>query len=109
MVKQLVELNPAIAPGLPSLELKEIQGDVLLGLQKNFERFVFFEIVKVPEFKKALHNQITKRITTSIEVRGRELQLQAMKQRGDKTILPNVGVNLAFTQQGLQSSSPMRP
>lgn len=106
MAKQLLELAPGTAPGSPALELREIQGDILLGLQKNFERFVFFEIKAIPDFKKALRESVSNRITSTLEVHGRELQLQSMKRRGDRTILPNVGVNLAFTQQGIAKLIP---
>ena len=41
----------AAAPGVPALELDQIQGDVLIGLQKFFERFLFFEIKDVAGFK----------------------------------------------------------
>jgi len=36
------------------LELDDIQGDILLGLQKNAEAFLFFRILEPPRFKRAL-------------------------------------------------------
>ncbi len=42
----------------PKLDLHEIQGDVLIGLQKNFENFIFFKIVKVPAFKAAMMQHV---------------------------------------------------
>jgi hypothetical protein len=50
------------APGPPALDLDEIQGDVLLGLQKFFERFLFFEIADVIAFKAALRTQLAPRV-----------------------------------------------
>jgi len=46
--------TPVSTPELPALNLHEIQGDVLIGLQKNYERFIFFEIAEVAAFKSAL-------------------------------------------------------
>jgi len=49
---------PVSTPELPALNLHEIQGDVLIGLQKNYERFIFFKIVEVAAFKSALRKHL---------------------------------------------------
>ncbi len=43
----------------PSLELGDIQGDVLVGLQKNAECFVFFKIVNPSSFKRLVKQHVT--------------------------------------------------
>ena len=35
----------------PELDLDDIQGDVLTGMHKNAELFLFFRITDVPRFK----------------------------------------------------------
>jgi len=97
------ELNQG---GAPALELSEIQGDVLLGLQKLYERFVFFEIADVAGFKKALRKGLVGRLTTTTKVRAREVQLQDHNAQGQTEPLPLVGLNLGFTQSGIQKLAP---
>ncbi|MBV8330380.1 MAG: hypothetical protein JOZ61_07930, partial [Verrucomicrobia bacterium] len=85
---------PVSTPDSPALDLHEIQGDVLIGLQKNFERFIFFKIAEVAEFKSALRRRIAHRVTTSLTVKAREFQLRDHKTSGGKDPLPLVGLNL---------------
>lgn len=94
------------APGSPALNLDEIQGNVLLGLQKFFERFLFFEIADVSAFKAALGIQLASRVTSTTTVQAREAQLQSLANQGSADVLPNVGLNLGFTQSGIQKLVP---
>jgi Dyp-type peroxidase family len=103
---QPLQSSPVPAPGSPALDLDEIQGDVLIGLQKNFERFIFFEIKNVPAFKYALRHQIAPRITTTRTVHQRELLLQELKKRGDHTLLHLLGLNVSFTNSGITKLVP---
>ncbi len=103
---QRLQTAPVSAPGSPALDLDEIQGDVLIGLQKNFERFIFFEIKNVQAFKHTLRHQIAPRITTTRTVHLRELELQEHKKQGDHTLLHLVGLNLGFTNNGILKLVP---
>ncbi len=94
--------TPVSTPELPALNLHEIQGDVLIGLQKNYERFIFFKIVEVAAFKSALRKHIAHRITSTLTVKAREFQLRDHKTHGGKEPLPLVGLNLGFTNTGIQ-------
>jgi hypothetical protein len=47
------------------LDPDAIQGDILLGLQKLLERFVFFEIGDVPAFQLTLRGDLAGRIITT--------------------------------------------
>ena len=47
----------------PLLRLDDIQGDVLQGLQKNSENFVFFKIQDALAFKNAMKAHVIGRIT----------------------------------------------
>ena len=49
----------------PSLELGDIQGDVLIGLQKHAECFVFFKVVDPSLFKRLMKLHIVRRITSA--------------------------------------------
>ncbi len=103
---QRLAAAPASVPGLAELELDEIQGDVLIGLQKNYERFVFFNIARVGDFKSLLRKKITNRITTTSTVHAREHQLRDYKTSGGKDPLPLVGLNLALTNTGIEKLVP---
>ncbi len=102
LTPQQVLADPQVQPGAPLLELDEIQGDVLLGLQKLFQRFVFFEISATAAFKTALHDKLVQRITTTHLVKLREFQLRDHRAHGHKEKLPAVGLNLGFTNDGVQ-------
>jgi Dyp-type peroxidase family len=94
------------APVSVALDLHNIQGDVLIGLQKKYERFVFFKIAEVAAFKSALRKQIAHRITSTLTVKAREYQLRDYKTNGEKDPLPLVGLNLGFTNAGIQKLVP---
>jgi Dyp-type peroxidase family len=107
MAKDLTPLQLEATPSFASqLELHEIQGDVLIGLQKRWERFVFFSINNVLAFKTALRSAIAPRITTTLLVHQRELQIRHRQEQGHTDLLPLVGVNLGFTQAGIQTLLP---
>ena len=84
-----------------TLDLKEIQGDVLIGLQKNAENFIFFKIVDVASFKGLLKGVIFQRITNSELVREQEAIVQRHKNLRQRTGESFRGVNLGFTRDGL--------
>ena len=94
--------DPVSTPELPALNLHEIQGDVLIGLQKNYERFIFFKIDEVAAFKSGLRKHLSHRVTSTLTVKAREFQLRDHKTTGGKEPLPLVGLNLGFTNTGIQ-------
>ena len=61
--------------GLPSLELGDVQGDVLIGLQKNAESFVFFKIVNLGLFQRLVKEHVTWRITSAWQADHQEQRL----------------------------------
>ncbi len=103
---QQLQGPPGAPPGPPAIELDQIQGDILIGLQKLFERFLFFQVKDVKAFKAALRNKLKRRITTVREVHAREFQLHDHKNQGNKDLLPNVGLNLGFTNSGIRKLLP---
>jgi Dyp-type peroxidase family len=94
------------AQAVSSIELDQIQGDVLIGLQKFVEQFLFFQIKDVPGFKALLKRKIAQRITTTRTVQEREFHLRDHKNQGNTTPLPNIGVNLSFTASGIAKLIP---
>ncbi len=99
--------SPPKAPGaataatVPALDLNDIQGDVVLGLQKNYERFIFFTINDVAKFKSNLRGGVLERITTSRTVLERTAELAQRKREHRHETLALVGLNVAFTSSGI--------
>jgi Dyp-type peroxidase family len=82
------------------LALDQIQGDVLVGLQKDFERFAAFSILDVGEFKKFLM-ALAPRLTTAQKALEREFTIALQKSAGIKEIFNFTGINIGFTFDGL--------
>jgi Dyp-type peroxidase family len=109
----------------PTLDLDDIQGDILVGLQKNAELFLFFRIEDVPGFKRRLRRDIVGQLTGTrfaLERRsavrhtrplvagpviGNRRGLQRHRAFRHGRELPRrpspawVGVNLGFTHRGM--------
>jgi Dyp-type peroxidase family len=85
----------------PVLDLDDIQGDILQGLQKNSENFIFFKIQDVQAFKNAIKAKVIGRITTALLVREREKINQRRKRQSEPPIDQWLGLNLSFTKDGL--------
>src|SRR3954447_10377646 len=88
------------ANGEDVLALDQIQGDVLVGLQKDFERFVGFSILDVGEFKKFLM-ALVPLLTTAQKALEREFTIALQKSSGIKEIFNFTGINIGFTFNGL--------
>jgi Dyp-type peroxidase family len=83
------------------LELDDIQGDILVGLQKYYEIFLFFKIVDPLLLKRAVRLHVISRITSARVAHRRELILRSRKGLGRKSIDPLRGLNVGFTKDGL--------
>jgi Dyp-type peroxidase family len=83
------------------LDLNEIQGDVLEGLQKNFENFIFFKIINPILLKNLMKHHTTSRITNAHRARQQELIVQRRKKLGQRTFERFQGLNLGFTKDGI--------
>jgi hypothetical protein len=86
--------------GEPQLDVNEIQGDVLIGLQKDFQWFIGFSIADVTGFKSFL-KLLAPRITTLRLALERDFTIALQKQAGGKEVFTFVGTNIAFTAAGL--------
>jgi len=85
----------------PMLDLDNIQGDVVVGLQKDCEVFLFFKIVDPPLFKKSMRLHVVSRITTARLAHRRELVLRSRKGLYRKIGDAMRGLNIGFTKDGL--------
>src|ERR1700730_13110287 len=83
------------------LELDDIQADILVGLQKYYEIFLFFKIVDPLLFKRAVRLHVISRITSARLAHRRELILPSRRGLGRKSIDPLRGLNIGFTKNGL--------
>ncbi|KAI0338774.1 peroxidase TAP [Trametopsis cervina] len=85
-LQQILTLNATNGSFLP---LQNIQGDILVGMKKQKERFVFFHINDAPTFKTALKAYVPTTVTSVAT-----LISPASSQ-------PLAFVNIAFSQTGL--------
>lgn len=92
------------------LDLQEIQGDMLTGMQKNAELFLFFKITDAPRFKAVVREYIVGQLTNTHRVHQREHSVIRRRQRGGPPTEAWLGLNLGFTKDGMtELLSPRRP
>jgi hypothetical protein len=92
------------------LDLNEIQGDLLSGMQKHAELFLFFKIADAARFKDLAREYVVSRLTNGRMVRERDGSVEARRHRGGSGQMPWLGVNLGFTRDGLMRLlGPNRP
>src|SRR4028118_338885 len=114
---EAAELLPS-RPSDPALPLDDIQGDILVGLTKTAEAFVFFEIVDVSAFKTALRSVARRNVTSVKDVRDDDARIKKAKEvaaryKKDPGLLKIRHLNIAFSASGLEKltgeSLPMLP
>ena len=86
---------------MPVLQLDDIQGDVLVGLQKNAELFLFFQIIDVPLFKAAMRGQVVRRLTSVRRALERDRIADYRGQHREEPRQAWRGLNLGFTRDGM--------
>jgi Dyp-type peroxidase family len=91
------------------MDLVDMQGDLLEGLPKNAENFIFFKIVNHISFKILAKERLVGRITNAVTTHEWRLATQR-KRRGYRAFEPFRGLALGFTKDGLtQLIGPRRP
>lgn len=60
--------TPLVSGGSPSLNLSNIQGDILVGMTKQFELFYFFGISSPSDFKTRLASGVYPLITSTLQI-----------------------------------------
>ncbi len=84
----------------PLLPVDDIQGDILVGLLKNHEHLIFFEITNLGDFKSFLQ---TVEITSVRDCLDQRAAIAANKAQDIDRIIATPGLNIAFTYAGLQA------
>jgi len=84
---------------VPRLDLDEIQGDLLIGMHKNAQLFIFFKVVDVARFKARTKEYLIGRVTSARTAQDRERRIYERRRRQDAWL----GLNLGFTKDGLRS------
>ncbi len=88
-------------PADPAIAVDEIQGDVLIGLPKKAQVFVFFSITDRAAFKTAFAKSLLDEVTTTHQAQQQMEQIAAAKKAGDTALLPIFGFNVGFTNHGI--------
>jgi Dyp-type peroxidase family len=83
------------------LEMHDVQGDLLTGMQKNAELFLFFRINDARRFKDIAKRHLIGRVTTTRTVNERERRVAQRTAYGGASHAEWIGVNLGFTKEGL--------
>jgi Dyp-type peroxidase family len=83
------------------LDLDDIQGDVLVGLHKNAELFVFFRISEAADFKRRLRQHVIARLTSTRQTIERRSLVTERRRSGGARGDISAGINLGFTRHGM--------
>src|SRR5207302_10260194 len=83
------------------LQLDDIQGDVVIGMQKDVENFIFFKIADKTAFRGLLKRHVVGRITSAQQVQQRDSAIGCRKKLGYTTRDRLLGLNLGFTSRGM--------
>lgn len=86
-------------PPAPTLNLDNIQGDILGGLPKKTELCYFFQITNVSKFRQQFVNLVPLVKSVNDVTRDREC-IRDHKRRGGQGVIPLTAVNVSFTHQG---------
>lgn len=85
-----------------------IQGDIWPRMPKEFESFLFYKITDVNRFRNQLRGFIGN-ITTGLECEVLLSKIESAQNAGVATKIPVSGINVSFTQKGLQKVCRLFP
>ncbi|MEM5650996.1 hypothetical protein AAHB57_30270 [Bacillus cereus] len=102
--EELNQNNVAPLEQEPLLHVDQIQGNILGGFNKDFQQFLFFEIVD-PNLAKQWIQSISSRISTTQEVVtfNRLYQMMWARRGSEPTGLIATWMNIAFSYAGLKN------
>ncbi|KAL8283689.1 hypothetical protein RQP46_005484 [Phenoliferia psychrophenolica] len=94
---------PSTIPATPfAADLsKNVQGDVIIGLQKRVETFLFFIISSAAGFRHLLKSQIADHISTTGDVGEAQAKIDSARAHDANVWLPICHKNVAFSATGL--------
>lgn len=78
-----------------------IQGGIWPRMPKEFESYLFYRISNVNRFRNDLKEFISE-ITTGDQCEKRLAEISSAAENGRPTKIPMSGINVSFTQKGLQ-------
>jgi Dyp-type peroxidase family len=94
------------APDEPILNVRNIQGNILAGFNKDFQTLIFLQITKVEDFREWL-KELTPFVATTAEVLAfNRLFKEIRNRRGDSRTVQATWMNLAFSIGGLKKLAP---
>ena len=95
---------------VPRLDLNEIQGDLLTGMHKNAELFIFFKIADALRFQTWMKEYLVRQVTSARTAQERERRVYERRRQQAARSEAWLGLNLGFTKDGLtQLLGPARP
>jgi Dyp-type peroxidase family len=86
---------------VPQLDLHEIQGDLLIGMQKNAQLFIFFKITETAAFKARTKEFVVSRMTSARTAGERDRRVYERRSQQEAKTEAWLGLNLGFTKDGL--------
>ena len=86
---------------VPRLDLDEIQGDLLIGMHKNAQLFIFFKIVDAIRFQTWTKEYVTRRLTSARTAQDREWRVYERQRQQEARTEAWLGLSLGFTKDGL--------
>ncbi len=94
----------------PRWTLTRFQGDVLIGMQKKAELFIFFKIADAARFRSRAREYVAGRLTTPRTAQERDRQVYESRRQGASRTGDWLGFNFGFSKDGLtQLLGPARP
>ncbi|KDN45326.1 hypothetical protein RSAG8_04913, partial [Rhizoctonia solani AG-8 WAC10335] len=91
---------PLASSNPDTVDLKNVQGDIILGFPKKKEEFIFFVIQDAAKFKEALSNL---KVTTTADVIEARKTIQEKKSQQSGGLVPLAFLNIAFSKKGLDA------
>ncbi|KAI5475358.1 hypothetical protein MNV49_001589 [Pseudohyphozyma bogoriensis] len=80
----------------------DVQGDVIIGLQKRVQAFIFFSVTEVDAFRHILKHKIAPKVATTVTVQEAAQRIAAARSGGSRVWLPLTLFNVAFTAVGVK-------
>ncbi|KAI8443553.1 hypothetical protein BY996DRAFT_3350173 [Phakopsora pachyrhizi] len=93
-------------PSNNAIDTSNIQGDVVVGLHKRVQAFVFITLKKdcqsITDFRKLLKSKILPQITTIKDVMDTDERIKRERSKDRNVILPITELNISFSAAGLK-------
>jgi Dyp-type peroxidase family len=83
----------------PIFPVDDIQGDILVGLLKRHQHFMFFSITDVAKFRLFLKDVD---LTSVADCLAQRAAIAALKKKGSDAVIPTPGLNIALTADGMK-------